>query len=105
MTREHRGVFERIAWSTNRVFEQTMAHAREHGLRTHVLREWYDIDTVTDLVRLREQLCELPQATAVATRRALARVALDDLFASGPIHPVRERPARASRSSRRAGVG
>ena len=105
MTSEHRAVFERITWSTSRVFEQTLERAREHGLRTHVLREWYDIDTVTDLVRLREHLCVLPPKTAVATRRELARLALDDLFAADPIHRVRERPASASRLSRRAGVG
>jgi rSAM/selenodomain-associated transferase 1 len=105
MTREHRGVFDRITWSTDLVFEQTLERARAHGLHTHVLREWYDIDTVTDLIRLREHLRVLPPQTAAATRRELARLALDGLLVAAPIRHLHERPASASRWSRRAGVG
>lgn len=105
MTREHPGVFKHITWSTNRVFEQTLERAREHRLRTHVLREWYDIDTVTDLARLREHLGVLPPQAAAATRWELACLALDDVVPAGSTQPVRERPASASRSSLRAGAG
>jgi uncharacterized protein len=72
MSRPHLAVFDAIAWSTSMVFEQTMTRARALGLRTLVLPEWYDVDTVEDLSRLREHLAVLPPRVAAATRAALA---------------------------------
>jgi len=38
-----------IQWSTDRVFEETMKRCREGSLRTYVLPEWSDVDTIDDL--------------------------------------------------------
>jgi rSAM/selenodomain-associated transferase 1 len=78
MTGFHPGLFDRIAWSTNLVFDQTMEHARELHLRTHVLPEWYDVDTGQELCRLLEHLRVLPPNVAAATRTVLARLNLGD---------------------------
>jgi uncharacterized protein len=53
----HRRLFEDIAWSTERVAEQTLQRAREIGLDVHRLPVWYDVDDVEDLRRLHGELC------------------------------------------------
>ena len=45
----HRRLFEDVAWSTPRVFEQTRQRARELGLSTVVLPDWYDVDDAASL--------------------------------------------------------
>jgi rSAM/selenodomain-associated transferase 1 len=45
----HRRLFEDIAWSTDRVFEQTCQRAREIGLDTVLLPPWYDVDDAASL--------------------------------------------------------
>jgi uncharacterized protein len=52
----HRRMFEDIAWSTERVAEQTLARAREINLDIHVLPAWYDVDDVESLRRLHAEL-------------------------------------------------
>jgi rSAM/selenodomain-associated transferase 1 len=52
----HRRMFEDIAWSTERVAEQTLERARELGLEVHRLPLWYDVDNVEGLIRLRAEL-------------------------------------------------
>jgi uncharacterized protein len=52
----HRRLFEDIAWSTERVAEQTRERARELGLELHVLPEWYDVDDVASLRRLHAEI-------------------------------------------------
>jgi uncharacterized protein len=74
MDRPHLGVFEQITWSTDVVFAETMERARERGLRVLVLREWYDVDTVAELDRLREELATAPPDVAPATRRLLVEL-------------------------------
>jgi uncharacterized protein len=49
----HRRLFEDIAWSTERVAEQTHERARELKLDVHALTVWYDVDDVEGLRRLR----------------------------------------------------
>lgn len=48
----HRHMFADIAWSTERVAEQTVMRAREIGLELHVLPAWYDVDDADALRRL-----------------------------------------------------
>jgi rSAM/selenodomain-associated transferase 1 len=48
----HRRLFEDIAWSTERVFRQTLERAAELGLDTVTLQGWYDVDDVASLRRL-----------------------------------------------------
>lgn len=52
----HRRMFEDIAWSTERVAEQTRERAQEIGLALHVLPEWYDVDDVASLQRLHAEI-------------------------------------------------
>lgn len=49
-------LFERIDWSTSRVFAQTCERANEHGIALATLPEWYDVDDVSGLKRLRAEL-------------------------------------------------
>jgi rSAM/selenodomain-associated transferase 1 len=52
----HRRLFEDIAWSTERVAEQTLQRAAEIGLDVHRLPVWYDVDDVESLRRLQSEL-------------------------------------------------
>jgi hypothetical protein len=49
-------MFEDIAWSTERVAEQSLARAREIGLDVHMLPAWYDVDDIDDFRRLQAEL-------------------------------------------------
>ena len=50
------GIFEDIDWSTERVWEQTVARLGELRLSYEALPQWYDVDELTDLERLRDEL-------------------------------------------------
>jgi rSAM/selenodomain-associated transferase 1 len=52
----HRRIFDDIAWSTERVAEQTLERAREIKLDVHLLPEWYDVDDIDCLRRLHGEL-------------------------------------------------
>ena len=75
MRAPHPGLFEAIAWSTDRVYAQTLARAEALGLRTAVLPTWADVDTPDDLRRLERELRDAPETVAVNTRRVLHRLA------------------------------
>lgn len=60
----HRRLFEGIAWSTERVAEQTRQRAEEIGLELHVLPEWYDVDDVASLQRLHAEIFEIGRSGA-----------------------------------------
>jgi uncharacterized protein len=75
MCRPHPGLFEEIAWSTQRVYAQTVARAEALGLRTAVLPAWADVDTPDDLRRLERQLRGVSASVAVNTRNVLERLA------------------------------
>lgn len=75
LRRPHPGLFEGIAWSTERVYAQTVARAESLGLRTAILPGWADVDTPDDLRRLERQLRQVPDSVAVNTRRVLHRLA------------------------------
>lgn len=53
----HRRMFEDIAWSTERVGEQTQERARDIGLDLCLLPEWYDVDDIATLRRVHGELC------------------------------------------------
>ncbi len=67
--------FDRITWSTERVFASTMDRFAIHSRQIHVLPRWQDVDTYDDLLdlvrRMREQPDRLPD-----TRRALVESGL-----------------------------
>lgn len=52
----HRTLFENIAWSTGRVFQQTIESARQIKLKVHLLPTWYDVDDRMTLRRLCDEL-------------------------------------------------
>lgn len=51
-------LFERVEWSTERVFAQTLERASEIGLPVHTLPEWYDVDDAATLSMLAGELLE-----------------------------------------------
>ncbi len=70
------GLFEGIAWSTEKVLQQTLAAAEQLGLRVHLLPEWYDIDDLPALHRY----CltsDLPDELAARLKPFLLRELLD----------------------------
>ncbi|EMI45212.1 DUF2064 domain-containing protein [Rhodopirellula sp. SWK7] len=50
------GLFDGITWSTETVFEQTLAAANDRGLSVAVLEQRHDVDTAADLNRLVETI-------------------------------------------------
>ncbi len=44
--------FEKISWSSNSVFEQTLSIMKQHRRKMYLLPEWYDVDTLEDLKSL-----------------------------------------------------
>ena len=65
-------LFTGIPWSTEEVFELTLKKARRLGLRLHLLPQWFDVDTETDLRRLHKELVTAgagpPRTTAFVRR-------------------------------------
>jgi rSAM/selenodomain-associated transferase 1 len=52
----HRGLFQRVSWSTEHVMQQTLERAAELGVPVHVLPAWYDVDDIDSLKLLRSEL-------------------------------------------------
>lgn len=50
------GLFQDIPWSTPRVTELTLENAVNMGISVSLIDEWYDVDTVEDLLRLKRDL-------------------------------------------------
>ena len=59
-------LFQNVAWSTARAYEQTARNAASAGLRLLRLPTWYDVDTFTDLLRLRAEITSDNEARARA---------------------------------------
>lgn len=47
--------FEKIPWSTDRVFERTLTLVSDFGLKSHLLPYWSDVDSFPDLQSLYNQ--------------------------------------------------
>jgi hypothetical protein len=80
-------LFERIAWSTSVVAEQTLARARDIGLETVLLPPWFDVDDGASLARLLRPASELVDAVpfaAPATRAWLAASGLEERLGVRP---------------------
>ena len=56
----HRRLFEKIDWSTDRVYRQTITRAEEIGLPVAPLAEWYDVDDEATLAVLARELLAGP---------------------------------------------
>lgn len=105
----HRRMFEDIAWSTERVAEQTRERAQEIGLELHVLPQWYDIDDVASLQRLHAEIFDGGPATgrngAALPPRAARHTAalLNELWPDGVFgRRVKPRVSLAETPARRA---
>ncbi len=61
-------LFQNINWSTPHAYEQTARNAAQANLRLLQLPTWYDVDTFTDLLHLRDEIL----ADNEAQRRAPA---------------------------------
>jgi len=74
LKKNHRALFERIDWSTDRVFEQTRTRANELNLKVALLPTGYDIDDRASLNRLCEELLDDHVSAELAryTRKFLA---------------------------------
>ncbi|NQU29122.1 MAG: glycosyltransferase [Anaerolineae bacterium] len=64
----HADLFKDINWSTDQVLEQTLKKADQMDLSVQLLPPWYDVDTVADIDRLRDELETLPLQKLKHTR-------------------------------------
>jgi len=73
MKRDRPKLFERVDWSTERVFDQTVERARELKMDVRLLPNEYDVDDAATLRRLRDELLtkDTPEHIAPNTRRFL----------------------------------
>jgi rSAM/selenodomain-associated transferase 1 len=76
LKKPHRELFERIDWSTERVFEQTRERAQEIGVETQLLPNDYDVDDSASLRQLCGELLSenSPADTAPETRKFLKEI-------------------------------
>jgi uncharacterized protein len=72
MRRLHHLLFDDIAWSSSSVLRDSLERARKLGLRTHLLPEWYDIDTRNDLEAFLERSAGIGERTTAARTMAIA---------------------------------
>ncbi|MEY2485002.1 MAG: uncharacterized protein QOH39_650 [Verrucomicrobiota bacterium] len=72
----HRFIFERIDWSTERVFEQTLERANDTGVSVHLLPKGFDVDDRAMLRRLCDELLGTQSSHDVApnTRKFLSNI-------------------------------
>ena len=73
LRRRQAALFTDIPWSTDQVFELTQKRAQRLGMRVHVLPEWFDVDTESDLRRLALDLDATPDGPW-RTRRCVASI-------------------------------
>ena len=67
-------LFADIDWSTERVFDQTIARARKIGLEVHMLPSFFDVDDRTALRRLCDELLGSDEGVAPATKKFLQEI-------------------------------
>jgi rSAM/selenodomain-associated transferase 1 len=63
-----------VRMSTPTVVAETLALAHALGLQTALLPPWYDVDTATELRRLRDELRAAPTSVCPVTRAILAEL-------------------------------
>lgn len=92
------GLFQNIAWSTSRVYAQTLERAAELRLRIKAVQEWYDVDEPPDLDRLYLELASSPVQVAPNTRSILDQIYPGGTSTDGE-RPEREAYTVARRSA------
>ncbi len=96
LSKLHPGLFERITWSTDVVYAETLERASALGLSVFSLPMWYDVDTIEELSRLLADLRTLPADVAPETRLRLMQMWGEDSSRFGrgrdgralPSHPA-----------------
>lgn len=86
----HRHLFHDIAWSTERVYQQTAERAASIGLELVMLPAWYDVDDATSLRWLCRELLDgrrPPQCTRDGYLASQTREYLLRLLAAGGERP------------------
>jgi glycosyltransferase A (GT-A) superfamily protein (DUF2064 family) len=78
LKQKHSVLFEGTSWSTPAVLTQSLQKATTAGLSVAITPKWYDIDTIQDLKRLREELPRLDAERLIHTRRLLSSLNLPD---------------------------
>lgn len=82
LNKTHRALFEEIEWSTERVFQQTLAKARQLGLEIQLLPQWYDVDDRAALRQLCRELftasSKTPEANPAPATRGLLEALLQN---------------------------
>jgi rSAM/selenodomain-associated transferase 1 len=80
MKKLRRELFAEIAWSSERVGQQTVDQARRMNVKVNFLTTWYDVDELTSLCRLCDELFGLGQ-NAEGSPAPATRGFLKDLLA------------------------
>jgi len=68
----HRTLFEDMPWSTSVVYVETLRRAAAQGLRVASLPAWFDVDTATDLARLRNDIAQMGAGAPQHTQQFFA---------------------------------
>ncbi|MDP9254738.1 MAG: TIGR04282 family arsenosugar biosynthesis glycosyltransferase [Verrucomicrobiota bacterium] len=76
----HCSLFENIAWSTERVLEQTIERARQIRLKVHLLPTCYDVDDRATLHRLCRELFDSKGSTGKRYPAPATRAYLDEIL-------------------------
>ncbi|HUI87898.1 MAG TPA: TIGR04282 family arsenosugar biosynthesis glycosyltransferase [Anaerolineales bacterium] len=76
-------LLKEVQMSTPTVAADTIALAKEEGLRVSLLPSWYDVDDAASLARLMNETAHLDPKVAVHTRRFLEENAIYGLVAKG----------------------
>ena len=63
MSSEQKEIFKDIPWGTGTVFKETIEKAKRAGLKSAVLPQWYDVDEINTLKKLRDNLRSASPAT------------------------------------------
>jgi rSAM/selenodomain-associated transferase 1 len=89
LKRLHHRLFERIDWSTERVFAQTLERAMEIGLEAELLPTWYDVDDDATLERLRRELLAASGASSAGYDARHTRTYLESLQSAQSLQPAK----------------
>jgi rSAM/selenodomain-associated transferase 1 len=76
----HRALFEDVAWSTERVLQQTIESAQQMKLKVHFLPTWYDVDDRITLRRLCDEFFGPNRSTATGYPAPATRGYLNELL-------------------------
>jgi len=70
----HKGLFRGIDWGTGKVTAQTLAAARKSGIDCVLMDELFDVDTMEDILRVRQAARESHGKTASALRKLVREI-------------------------------